>query len=198
MFMVINDIATRQRLLNLAGFGPLKVDDIRGPKTIAAEKQWAAEQDLIIRDFGTLDARSEKNVLTLLPDFQRVARAWMLAHARPVAKDMGLTVKIICGTRDFEEQQRLYNQGRTTHGARVTNAKPGSSFHNYGAAFDICLFDSKGAPRWEDSLYKEFFSAAWIPAGCFWGGNFKSFKDYPHVETHAYGATISELKRLSK
>ena len=41
--------------------------------------------------------------------------------------------------RTFSEQQTIYNQGRTTGGIVVTNAKPGQSLHNYGLAVDIAL-----------------------------------------------------------
>lgn len=47
-------------------------------------------------------------------------------------------VRITHTLRTFEEQAELYAQGRTKPGKRVTNAKPGFSFHNYGlACFDI-------------------------------------------------------------
>ena len=47
------------------------------------------------------------------------------------------------GMRTWEEQQKLYNQGRTAESKAkgekiVTNAKPGSSYHNYGLAIDFC------------------------------------------------------------
>jgi peptidoglycan L-alanyl-D-glutamate endopeptidase CwlK len=187
------DISTQQRLLNLAGLGPLAVDGISGPKTKSALEKWNAEQAKIISEFGELDTRSERNVKTLLPEFQRVIRKWMTERAIPAAKTISLTVKIICGTRDFAEQSRLYAQGRTTPGARVTNAKAGSSFHNYGVAVDIGLFDKQGRYITTDSHYNGFFGRAGIPAGCVWGGNFKSFKDTPHLEWHGVGETSKQL-----
>lgn len=48
-------------------------------------------------------------------------------------------VRIVQGFRSFPEQQALYNQGRTTPGPRVTAAKAGQSYHNYGLAVDFCL-----------------------------------------------------------
>ena len=48
--------------------------------------------------------------------------------------------------RTFEEQNKLYEQGRSrlfdVNGKRlgvVTWAKAGTSYHNYGLAFDYCL-----------------------------------------------------------
>lgn len=55
--------------------------------------------------------------------------------------------------RTFAEQDALYAQGRTKKGAKVTNAKGGQSYHNYGLAVDIVLLvkDAKG----------EFKMASW-------------------------------------
>ena len=39
--------------------------------------------------------------------------------------------------RSFEEQDKIYAQGRTTPGEKVTNAKGGQSWHCYGLAIDI-------------------------------------------------------------
>jgi peptidoglycan L-alanyl-D-glutamate endopeptidase CwlK len=41
--------------------------------------------------------------------------------------------------RTLEEQEELFAKGRTKPGKKVTNAKPGQSYHNYGLAFDIVL-----------------------------------------------------------
>jgi hypothetical protein len=43
------------------------------------------------------------------------------------------------GVRTFAEQDALYAQGRTRKGLRVTNAKGGQSYHNYGLAADCAL-----------------------------------------------------------
>ena len=45
--------------------------------------------------------------------------------------------------RTWDEQNRLYQKGRTKPGRIVTNAKAGQSWHNYGFAFDIVLLVDK-------------------------------------------------------
>jgi len=47
--------------------------------------------------------------------------------------------------RTMERQQYLYEQGRTREGKKVTNAKAGESFHNYGCAVDFWIetYDGK-------------------------------------------------------
>lgn len=120
-----------------------------------------------------------------------------------------LTGKAMCRfaytLRTFEEQKALYEQGRTvlfdTKGTRlgkVTNAKAGESFHNYGLALDFALitgktvswdttkdFDDDGVADWME-VVNIFKNAGWT-----WGGDFKSIKDFPHVEK-TFGLTWQE------
>ena len=60
------------------------------------------------------------------------------------------------------EQAALYAQGRTTPGAKVTNAQPGSSAHNYGLALDVVPIVN-GKPDWNFNQMHP--SAAWEKAG---------------------------------
>ena len=88
------------------------------------------------------------------------------------------------GLRTFAEQTALYNQK-----PKVTNAKAGQSFHNYGLAFDFCLVQN-GKTIWDTK--KDFDNdkvADWMEvvaifknAGYKWGGNFTSIYDAPHFE----------------
>lgn len=85
------------------------------------------------------------------------------------------------GLRTFEESNELYAQGRTKPGQIVTNAKAGQSFHNYGLALDFCLLVN-------DKMYWKV-DANWMKVvnvfkshGFEWGGDWKSLKDYPHVQ----------------
>jgi len=99
-------------------------------------------------------------------------------------------VRITQGLRTFSEQQVLYNQGRTTPGKKVTNAKAGQSVHNYGAAVDICLIiDGKVASwdikkDWDGDKISDWDECVRVFAKYYysWGGNWNSFKDFPHFE----------------
>lgn len=51
----------------------------------------------------------------------------------------GVIIRCVYGTRTFQEQNNLYQQGRTIPGNIVTWATPGFSFHQYGLAVDCCL-----------------------------------------------------------
>jgi len=98
-------------------------------------------------------------------------------------------MRIIQGLRTFEEQNALYAQGRTTPGQKVTQAKGGQSYHNYGLAIDFCLILDGKEVSWDlkkDSdgdkisdwmeVVNVFTKAGWE-----WGGGWK-FKDNPHFQ----------------
>lgn len=116
-----------------------------------------------------------------------------------------LTGRAVCRfshtLRTFDEQSVLYEQGRTTPGKIVTNAKAGQSMHNYGLAFDIVLIIDEKTASWD--MLKDFDGdkeSDWIEVvkicksyGWRWGGDFKSFKDYPHFEK-TFGLNWPEMK----
>lgn len=53
--------------------------------------------------------------------------------------------------RSPQRQRDLYNQGRTTAGKKVTNARPWASPHQYGLALDIVGVDGHGW-SWDNEL----------------------------------------------
>lgn len=100
----------------------------------------------------------------------------------------GVSIRLTQTLRTIEEQNELYAQGRTKPGQKVTNAKGGKSFHNYGLAFDYCLIKD-GKVDWSvcKPLVEEFKRRGWT-----WGGDFKSIKDNPHFEK-SFGNTVAAL-----
>lgn len=55
----------------------------------------------------------------------------------PIASIYGYTLRISSGFRTVEEQEQIYQQGRTINGHIVTEAVGGRSIHNFGLAVDI-------------------------------------------------------------
>ena len=96
--------------------------------------------------------------------------------------DKNITIEIVQGLRTWNQQQDLYNQGRTTPGKIVTNSKPGNSWHNFGLAVDMCPFIN-GAPIWDvqHDYFKELIKSA-NDAGFVCGAHFVSFPDYDHFQ----------------
>lgn len=112
--------------------------------------------------------------------------------------------------RTIAEQDALYAQGRTRPGKRITNARGGFSYHNYGLAIDIVLivdsdgngsydraswdtktdFDGDGKSEWMEvvTIFKQH--------GWEWGGDWK-FYDAPHFQK-TFGYSARELLALHK
>lgn len=123
-----------------------------------------------------------------------------------------LTGRAICRfsytLRTNAEQDALYAIGRTKPGRKVTNAKGGQSYHNYGLALDIVLlkdtdgngtyetaswetnvdFDGDGVSDWMEivAIFKRY--------GWEWGGDWK-FSDKPHFQK-SFGFNIMQLQKL--
>lgn len=112
-------------------------------------------------------------------------------------------VRITDGFRTFAEQDILFEKGRTTAGRIVTNARGGKSRHNYGLAFDFCLYRENKTVSWDrmEDLDKDGI-ADWEEAveeakklGFEWGGDWSSdLCDYPHFQM-TFGLSIPECKR---
>ena len=90
---------------------------------------------------------------------------------------------LTCCFRDKAEQQIDYDQGRSKPGKIITNAKPGQSLHNDypSRAIDVAFKDNTGAVHW-DLKYYQIFAVYMKSHGAHWGGDWKTFKDYPHFE----------------
>lgn len=112
--------------------------------------------------------------------------------------------------RTFKEQNDLYAIGRTTSGRKVTNAKGGDSYHNYGLAVDIVELldkDKNGTfetASWDVKLdYDNDNVEDWMEVvaifkryGWEWGGDWR-FTDKPHFQK-TLGYSISQLKTMTK
>jgi peptidoglycan L-alanyl-D-glutamate endopeptidase CwlK len=140
----------------------------------------------------TVDERSEKTIATLLPQVQPYARALVLKAAKA-----GIAIKVISGLRTYEEQNDLYEQGRSKHGKVVTNARGGYSNHNFGIAFDVGVFE--GTKYLEESPKYKAVGALGIELGLEWGGNWKSIQDEPHFQLRPkWAADKSEKDMLAE
>lgn len=110
------------------------------------------------------------------------------------AKTVGIDLKITFGYRTFEEQQALYDQGRTKPGKIVTKAKPGQSFHNYALAIDVVPIVN-GKADWESKRWEEI-GAIGESVGFEWGGRWTKMLDRPHFQypKNTKYTTLMQLK----
>lgn len=129
-----------------------------------------------------------------------------------------IAVRVVQGLRTFEEQDKLYQLGRTVKnvdgfhavkkplGNRVTNAKPGSSYHQYGLALDfVILLDRDSNGTYEEVSWStvrdgdvdgvadwEEIALVFMLHGYEWGGQWRTFVDLPHVQKR-FGYTWRDL-----
>ncbi|WP_156299024.1 M15 family metallopeptidase [Streptobacillus canis] len=100
------------------------------------------------------------------------------------------------GVRTEEEQNRLYQQGRTKPGKKVTNCDGTIKKSNhqakkdgFGYAIDIAIYNPNipGKVEWDANKLRIVANhikevARKLDVKVEWGGDWRSFKDYPHFE----------------
>lgn len=125
---------------------------------------------------------SQSNFVGLQPKVQRMAEE-VIAEMF----NQGFAVMVYQGYRSIADQNYLYQQGRTRIGQKVTNARGGQSYHNFGVAVDI-VFMVDGKPSWDDSHPWHLLGEVGESAGFEWGGRWSGFVDLPHFQyTEGYG-----------
>lgn len=218
--MEIKDI---QKLLNLKGFGPLTEDGKAGPKTELAIKKFQISRNLkadglvgpkTVEELLVCNTSEVDKVETFVDQLslQRISKLHpklreeckkIMAEVNQKTYTKASFCRITFTLRTFAEQQAIYNQGRTTPGQKVTNAKPGQSIHNYGLAVDIAFvingkdaswdvkkdWDRDGQSDWMEvvAVFKKY--------GWEWGGDWVSFKDMPHFQK-TFGYSWQKLLNL--
>ena len=140
-----------------------------------------------------------QKIASLHPKFRSKATAFFNK-----AEDMGYQVDMVYGFRSVELQNNLYAQGRTFSGpkdtkGRIVNrsavctfSRGGSSYHNYGLAFDFKILGYKTCKkkasvanlgvraRWEGGM--EELGKMGESLGLTWGGRWTKMKDRPHFQ----------------
>ncbi len=121
----------------------------------------------------------------------------------------GLPFRVFETRRTMTRTQTLYMQGRAYQagvlkkvGPTVSNARPGESPHNFGLAMDLVLVTDPEHTWWDGHAHelpkgpwdlgdshRPIIKLAWDRLGrcaracdLVWGGDWTSFKDWPHVE----------------
>lgn len=130
---------------------------------------------------------TSRNLADLKPTVAAKASAFVSA-----CKAQNIDVLITSTLRDDEAQTALYNQGRTTPGRIVTNAKAGQSWHNFGCAFDFVPIVN-GKAQWDDSATFDKCGAIAESLGLEWAGRWKSFKELAHVQ-YTGGLSMEDLR----
>jgi len=116
--------------------------------------------------------------------------------------EKGISIVITDGFRSAEDQDKLYEKGRSAEGSIVTYARGGESYHNFGLAVDFAIKLPSGEVIWDMTYdgngnsipdWTEVVSFA-KGLGFEWGGDWVRFKDYPHLQMD-FGLSIAALQR---
>lgn len=131
---------------------------------------------------------NSRDISALNPNVARLCRLFI-----DKCKEQNIDVIITSTYRDTESQDALYAQGRTTAGAKVTNAKGGQSLHNFKVAFDFCPIIN-GKAQWTD--VKTFTKCGEIAEslGLEWAGRWLRFKELAHCQLTG-GLTLEQLRQ---
>lgn len=158
--------------------------------------------------FDVWDSTSRARLKGLHPDVAlRAERLLRDAYNR------GIRLRITFGLRTYAEQEALHAQGRLSlaqvnelrrkaglyllksqaENSQVTNARPGTSWHNFGLAFDVVEIKD-GKALWENPRWPLIGSMG-KAQGLKWGGDWTKFKDLPHFEYNPGGLSLAEFRQ---
>lgn len=121
---------------------------------------------------------TDSNLDHLHPTLKALAELWLAEYHA-----LGRRAKITSTWRSPADQQKAFDSG-------LSNAKPGQSKHEFmldgkpaAKAFDFSLYNEDGEYITDgtDDWYAEAGEIG-KRLGLVWGGDFKSFKDYDHLE----------------
>jgi peptidoglycan LD-endopeptidase CwlK len=129
-----------------------------------------------------------RNLDDLNPKVKELAETFLKSCAA-----QNFPVKVYFTFRTNDEQDALYAQGRTLPGSKVTNAKGGQSYHNYGLAFDAAPLNDDLTIDWKTTLKYLKMGEIGESVGLEWGGRWK-FKDQPHFQ-FTFGLSIQQLQQ---
>ncbi|NDG27954.1 MAG: hypothetical protein EB120_12380 [Proteobacteria bacterium] len=134
------------------------------------------------------------NLTVLYPRFAELVEQ-LVANCRA----RGADYYAISGERTWEEQAKIWAQGRSTPGPIVTKSQPGTSPHNYAIAVDFCHDKDKQReglqPDWNLESYRilgEEAQKLGLESGFWW----TKFVDAPHVQLplSKVGLRIADLR----
>jgi peptidoglycan LD-endopeptidase CwlK len=189
--VLIANVKAVQRLLNSRGYNSGYDDGWFGSITTNAVRTF--QRDNSLYQEGIVNPRTRQRLFNPYPkdNFENRQSSNAISSLNPyvaslaqrflqLTKANNLDVHIYNAFRSWDEQDRLFAQGRTVPGDIVTNARGGDSYHNWGLAFDAAPYEN-GKISDDTEKYKKMGQLG-QQAGLEWGGTFKSIVDLPHFQ----------------
>lgn len=148
----------------------------------------------------TWDIVSDKRISSLHPLVIGKAKEFIIR----AEKELGIKLRVVSAFRSWAEQTALYNRpfdgkdndhdGKIDEAnEKVTNAKAGSSYHNFGLAIDVVEIKN-GKALWNNPNWSKIAKLG-KSIGFEWGGDWRSFKDKPHFQ-FTFSKTLAQLRDL--
>ena len=199
---VLNDnVRAVQNLLNLNGYRAGVPDGWFGPVTTSAVRTFQSDNGLY--PSGIVDPRTRQRLFNPRPKDNYEYRpssndltslhpyvALLARRFLQLTQENNLDVRVTTAFRSWDEEDRLFAQGRWAPGQIVTNARGGDSYHNWGLAFDAEPFES-GKMSTDTQKFIQMGQLG-QQVGLQWGGTFKSIVDYPHFQ-YTFGLNTWDL-----
>ncbi len=186
-----NNVMAVQKLLKSRGLYAGALDGWYGPKTEDSVRRFQSENGLYPTQI--VDPRTRQKLFNPHPKdhFETRSTSIELTSLNPrvaamarkfleLARRNNLDIRIITAFRSWDEEDKLYAQGRWAPGQIVTNARGGDSYHNWGLAFDAAPFE-QGKMTNDMGKFKQM-GAFGEQVGLKWGGTFRALVDYPHFQ----------------
>lgn len=94
-----------------------------------------------------------------------------------------ISFRVVQALRSWDEQEKLYAQGRTAPGKIVTQAAGGHSWHNFGLAVDLAIMEENGQIDWNAAhpAWQRMIQVGEM-LGMYSGSHFRTFPDNPHFQ----------------
>jgi peptidoglycan L-alanyl-D-glutamate endopeptidase CwlK len=130
---------------------------------------------------------NSRNIDDLHPRVAALCQVFIAACAK-----QSIDIIITSTYRDQESQAALYAQGRTAPGRKVTNARPGQSWHNWRCAFDFAPIVNGKIPWNDANLFTRCGKIA-ESCGLEWAGRWKRFPELAHCQA-TFGLTLADFR----
>mgnify|MGYP000670995844 CR=1 FL=1 len=171
------DEKTENVIKNIQKTNGLSVDGIVGEQTLAVIDRIFEPNKPNFSSSNFIEKPAAVISNEFLPSILRNVHPKLAEKATQIvslAQAENYQLRITQGLRTFAEQDKLFAKR-----PKVTNARGGFSFHNYGIAVDFA-FVVNGNLSWDEKLYKNI--GRWASrVGLEWGGNWH-FVDLPHCQ----------------
>ncbi len=199
--VMTDNVIAVQKLLNSRGYNSGNPDGWYGQATTNAAMQFQKANGLYPE--GVINPRTRRKLFNPNPkdNYEYRATSYYISSLNPnvaqqainflnLTRANNLDVRTTVVFRSWDEQDRLYAQGRTVPGSVITNTRGGGTYHNWGLAFDAVPFEN-GAISNDISKYRLMGSLG-EQVGLEWGGTFTNNPDYKHFQ-NTFGLSVIDL-----